>query len=529
MHEIQMLGLLEHDVLSSIEVPFLPDHSDPFSTPSLEGFTYDTRFSYTKREADKFDMDIFLLNRDHRATNTNRNSIASSGSGTIVAAPYMSAVEKRSMIPHRNSIMSTKSARSVIPPIEESPRRIIRDLPEESSEPQNKLGLGTSPSQSSVRSVQSSQSSSTTSSNAQHKGSRNKSSSRGSLTSKFTSSWLFNPFRSGLSEPQTSSISASAAPIRVSAVTPTTVVSSVTTTPKPVSIKTPTRRRSSRSSAFTFDEDAVSVYRASHTRHSPMNTPPRDEPAFGKRRSGAAINTLNLPSASSSTNCRPNPSRPKSSVAHEQAALARRWQHLFPQLSYKHEIKWKAMVTPSCLPLTVEYFPSTSELESSYDLSSYDFVVHPPEMRSFLVNPPVVNGNADDVRRAWALVVMRGMAAVRLAQGFQFVVKPSQTAAKVPLSHSKSFIVEDDMTPKPSGAADVLRSTVDPVYLSMSNEIHRISYARDSIHVRRYVRRMPPTKPFKYQCLIWPKLGVGYTELETSFVSRGLENYGWNR
>lgn len=85
------------------------------------------------------------------------------------------------------------------------------------------------------------------------------------------------------------------------------------------------------------------------------------------------------------------------------------------------------------------------------------------------------------------------------------------------------------MTPKPAGTADILRSTADPVYLSMSNEIHRISYTGEAIQVKRYVRRMPPTKPFEYECLIWPKLGVGYTELKTTFTSHGLENYGWNR
>ena len=34
MHEIEMLGLLDHDVLSSIELPFLPEPGpDPINTP----------------------------------------------------------------------------------------------------------------------------------------------------------------------------------------------------------------------------------------------------------------------------------------------------------------------------------------------------------------------------------------------------------------------------------------------------------------------------------------------------------------
>lgn len=219
-------------------------------------------------------------------------------------------------------------------------------------------------------------------------------------------------------------------------------------------------------------------------------------------------------------------------MAYAQSALARRWEHLFAQLSYKHEIKWKSIVTPGCLPLTVEHFPTTIELESSYDIFSYDFVVDPREMRSFLVRSPNTTANADEMRRSWALVVMRGMVAVRLAQGFQFVLRPhnaTEVEDKALFRRTKSFMADDDMTPKPAGAAEVLRSISDPVYLSMSNEIHRISFTGEVIQVRRYVRRMPPMHPFEYQCLIWPKLGGGYTELATSFTSHGLENYGWNR
>lgn len=81
----------------------------------------------------------------------------------------------------------------------------------------------------------------------------------------------------------------------------------------------------------------------------------------------------------------------------------------------------------------------------------------------------------------------------------------------------------------PVGAAQVLRSVSSPVYLSMSNEIHRLAYIGDSVQIRRYVRRMPPMPALEYKCLIWPKLGVGYTEHKTTFSSTNLENYGWNR
>ena len=190
------------------------------------------------------------------------------------------------------------------------------------------------------------------------------------------------------------------------------------------------------------------------------------------------------------------------------------------------------MVTPGCLPLTTEYFPSNSELETSYDVFSYDFVIDPPEMKSFLVKKPTTNSESvDEVRRAYALVVMRGMASLRLVQGFQFIVRPKDTTKDDNKREFdiRYFSLDDDRTPKPVGAAQIFQESIEPVFLCTTNEIHRISYNGESIQVRRYVRRMPSLRPFKYECLVWPKDGVGYTELSTTFGDNGLENYGWNR
>lgn len=194
------------------------------------------------------------------------------------------------------------------------------------------------------------------------------------------------------------------------------------------------------------------------------------------------------------------------------------------------------MLTPASLPLTTEYFPRPSELEHQYIVSPYDFVVDPPEMRSFFIRPPVVNSNNPEViRKAWAQAVMRAMVALRLVQGFQFVLAPSalskdaETTVATLRRTASSYTAQEEEVPKLQGAFEALKNANEPVYLSMSNEIHRIAYSGDSIQVRRYVKRVPRLMPYDYQCLIWPKLGVGYTELKTSFVLHGLENYGWNR
>ena len=530
MHEVQMLGLLEHDVFSSIEVPFLLDHTEP-SSDSTSPSNFPTDGPPSVSAANKFDLDIFALKNQH--PNSNRQSSSSSASGTIVAAPYRASTDKRNFV-NRNSMVTA------IPSIKESPRHVA-DLPNEkySHGTGDTLaatflsGLSTSPSQSSIRSTRSNVTTSSLSSTTAR--SRAPTASQPSLTSKFAPNWLFKSFRGAPVAPQATPVSASASPYRDPAAS-ATLPSSTTRppsiskptimqnprSPKPMTIKGTPPGRTARDQIF--DEDSL----ASH-RRSPLDTSPHDDPAFGVRRSSTIHQLTTHPSISPFS--RSNPSRPRLTVSYLQSSLARRWQHMFPLPLLKHEIKWKSMVVPGCLPLTIEYFPTTSELESSYDVSSWHFVVDPHEMRSFLVNPPPATGTIDEVRRAWARVVMRGMAAVRLAQGFQFVLRRTRSNEtqdrKLP-RRGKSFVTDDDMIPKPAGAAEVMDSN-DPIFLSMSNEIHRISYTGETIQVRRYVRRMPPTLPFEYQCLIWPKLGVGYTELTTSFTPHGLENYGWNR
>jgi DEP domain-containing protein 5 len=505
MHQIQMLGLLDFDVASSIEIPFLPEPVDGFSMLSADAHV-DVPIS--RAEADKFDMDIFAPKGGLQVPNPNRSSIVSLSNMTI------RNTERRNS--HRNSIITTK-----IPPIEESPKRVIVDLPAEDSPSTvatlSFSGLSTSPSQSSIHSLRSTMSA--TSLRAPR--------TRGALA-KLAPSWLLSPFRSGPSEPQTSQVSASSSPstptptrtiplpktsTSISTRTPTPskppVAAQISHSPIPMPIKgaTPVANRSTVNR--TFEEDGLVSQRASYIRHSPLNSPPPEEANFGKRRSTTSIHTIQHSSPSPGMVC--NPSQPQSSVPYAQSSFARRWQHMYPQVLYKHEIKWKAMAVPVCLPLTVEQFPPASELEKFYEVFSYDFVVDPHEMFSFLVKPPTDKNNLDDLRRAWALVVMRGMAAVRLSQGFQFVLRPPEKTGNEErrrgLRRTKSFVKEEDLTPKPIGAADVLRSPDDPVYLSMTNEIHQISYTGEAIQVRRYVLRMPTLRSFNYQCLMWPKLG----------------------
>ena len=520
MHEIQMMGLLEHDVLSSIEVPFLPDKTEPPVTP------LDANVTTTKSDADIFDLDTFSLTSNYGVANVD---IADNGGPALRAY-----ADKRAS--HRNSAIIRIST------IEESPKRIHPELPSEGL-PTSDIGPASvdipvrSPSPTSIRSARSAKSTASSRTTGW-----SGSLSKGTLASKLAPSWLFNPFRSGPSEPQTTQVSASASPIagshrkekqkesmekllttdvsrspkapsspiRMPPPSKPTVASSSTQQVQPMTIRNRIANRSNLNR--TFEEEIIVTQRSPYIRRSPISTPPPDDILAGKRRSAASTLAQSYTSMSPGTIM--NPTRPQVSISQSQASLARRWQHFYPHSKYKYDFNWKSLVTPGCLPLTVEHMPSSAELDSSFDVFSYEFIVDPSEMRSFLVKPPIPQGTAEDLRRACALIVMRGMAAVRLSQGFQFILKPSNNqveADKSTVKRTKSLIGEEDLTLRP--AAEVLSSTTDPVYLSMTNEIHRIVYTGETIQVRRYVRRMSLTRCFAYQCLIWPKLGGSNSNL----------------
>lgn len=636
MHEVEMLGLLDHDVLSSIELPCLPDiNSDPAATPrpgfmhasfstlsttngTISSTTTNNDKHLTKAEADKFDTDVFSLYQPpttHIASPmTQRNSLVSlSSEGSHSLRLEGAGGLKRSLSSHTTG--------SRITTIQESPRQGSGLLPVIS--PASELAgdadgdkrlstvaspsitgntnlLSTSPSQSSVlsgrtvRSSTSTLSAATSSTKVGSTRSATGSSARpllqkSSATSRFAPSWLWSAFsRSGISQPETSAVSASAglsspsitSPLSSAPVASTSQANALARgplrtrtpsqtsrsqsqapkpsqahqiqgpgpqppfahrSPKPVAIKAATVGRSGLSRMSPHDEEGLVVpHSRSLTRQSPLtHTPPRDldNPLYGgvKRRSGT-LSSIHPPLVSSSSVSRTNPSKPSAPVPSVQTALARRFEHIFPVPLSKHDIKWLSMITPASLPLATEYFPRPSELEKQYIVSPYDFVVDPPEMRSFLIRPPVVNSNnLEIIRRTWAQAVMRAMVALRLAQGFQFILNPSllpkgaESSVATLRRTASSYAASDEDMPKLQGAPEALKIASDPVYLSMSNEIHRIAYSGDSIQVRRYVKRVPRLMPYDYQCLIWPKLGVGYTELKTSFVLHGLENYGWNR
>jgi hypothetical protein len=173
--------------------------------------------------------------------------------------------------------------------------------------------------------------------------------------------------------------------------------------------------------------------------------------------------------------------------------------------------------------LTTGYFPTKEDLEKAYKMHRYEVSIGTEMSESFLVKRPTPDGPGPIPEVKWALAIMKVMVALRLAQGFQFVLLSDQQARQLGDFGSHA---------PPRGPSEILLDIEAPIYLSMSDQIHRIQYdpMAPSIRVERFVHKsLSAPGPIPYRCLIWPKRGGGYTECTTHFKSPEMELYGWNR
>lgn len=350
---------------------------------------------------------------------------------------------------------------------------------------------------------------------------------------RLASSIFLNPFRSAAGyppvEPVSDTAEAKASKSRNSEIEKKNLSVSSPQGPDPLPIThTPPRRvHKSREE----DANPASGQRNSFTRGSPLsssplvNTNPPSLPVVISHRSPTLVTSL-PPLV--------NPAFREPSVLYTQTSLARRWEHLFPMPTYETQIKWKTLCAPGCLPLTVEHLPTEEELAKEFRVHSYETTIGSEMNESFLVKRPVIApGQAPE--EAWGMAIMRVMVALRLAQGFQFVLQKSRIVYEplqdMSLSSTVTAKPSAGILRKPRGPSEILREADMPVYLSLSDQIHKIQYdpTAPSIRVERFVRRMPASVPIPYKCLIWPKLGGGYTECHTLFKSHDMELYGWNR
>ncbi|KAI8979791.1 hypothetical protein BDF20DRAFT_913299 [Mycotypha africana] len=95
----------------------------------------------------------------------------------------------------------------------------------------------------------------------------------------------------------------------------------------------------------------------------------------------------------------------------------RRWQHALPKVepSDGPVVHWRSLVTPACLPLTTDYFPSNEELAQHYN--HYMYTVSASEDTNLY---QAGDRNLSEHKKTENLLIE--MLSQRLAQGFQIIV-----------------------------------------------------------------------------------------------------------
>ncbi|KAG8906511.1 vacuolar membrane-associated protein iml1 [Tulasnella sp. 403] len=561
MYEIQMLGLLAHDV-STLAIPYMDDHDGLKIPPTIpDGQSPHDAIKLARQQ---YDNDVFASRGKDKSSNMPRITTTLSTAITATRGPSPQMPEYRSQFasnriseerPTLSTASSTSSMATTLATFNSNPKpiRVRSPGPKETTVVDDPVPtpISTTPKRSESPSQLSVRSTSTTST----KESKRRSTRAGTFTSKFgVGQWLIASItgRSGPSQAEASQVSISRSDVgRPAVATPTPVPprpgpviqQPSPVKPQPIAIKS-TGHAPRRTAQGIRNDDTIQQVGATPGRPrsyvSPISSSPIQDAVHvnaPQTRRTVPLEVIATPPI--------NPSRPMSVLSPSQSSLARRWQHIFPHPTLQHQIKWKSICTPACLPLTTEYYPSKTELEKAYQVYSYDVLVTPDVHASFMLKRTGKTIEEDE----WPLLVMRHMAALRLALGFQFVVAPSSPptsatgfwggntdtlgAGRFAISGSGSTAVHRHSAPThPVGASEFFKTINDYAYLSMSNQIHRISFnpVEQVIQVSRYVRRTTHSlDPVHYSCLVWPRLGDGYREAAATFSYPNLDMYGWNR
>ncbi|KAF9550916.1 vacuolar membrane-associated protein iml1 [Mortierella hygrophila] len=258
-----------------------------------------------------------------------------------------------------------------------------------------------------------------------------------------------------------------------------------------------------------------------------------------------------------------NPCNPPKTIIRMTSHL-RRWQHAFPRVRARsaspnlirsdvytdglsNTEAWRGLMSPASLPLTTDYFPSKEELQDLY--SEYIHTISLSEdWGSYGAN--------DQQRRIKANNLMKELIYHRLAQGFQLIVGSSSSSSKIKKSdvtltngdrsgESDTTATNGKVTEQDSAAYEFPSKDVDTInrtistsalkdkacYLSMGQQVQRLSIdaADGNVEVKRYERRLG-YKPenIKYQCVIWAKQLPGYMPRDLTFAYPSLSQYQWN-
>ena len=189
---------------------------------------------------------------------------------------------------------------------------------------------------------------------------------------------------------------------------------------------------------------------------------------------------------------------------------SRRWSHVFPQgeIEFKRRTgpNWKSLSAPAILPLSIDYFPSSLELEHNYTFSIYNVTLSEFEKNNFSSNKELL---LEMVRQ-------------RIVQDYQFV---------------PSYVVDD---------RDIIRRGVarnDPttqdtegsvrMYLSIGHRLQVLLYepSSDTVWVKTFLAKNSQgdnVGTFKYFYYSYCRETGGYEKVVQEFTQYSSP-YNWNK
>ena len=187
-----------------------------------------------------------------------------------------------------------------------------------------------------------------------------------------------------------------------------------------------------------------------------------------------------------------------------------RWQHVHPRRPNSASVKWKSLKSPAILPLTIEEFPTPTELASDYFQTPYRVYQND-------------DAEISEVPKSREVLV-REMVALRLSHGFQIVVGQAVSeACGKPVDRLNVFDTRN------------LSKDGTTIFLTLGNIIHRlVCVAGGEIEVTKFRRKalvdsLPERSniPISYNAAIRTILSKQY-DINSLNLRTPSEEYNWN-
>ncbi|CAG8443688.1 7242_t:CDS:2 [Scutellospora calospora] len=213
----------------------------------------------------------------------------------------------------------------------------------------------------------------------------------------------------------------------------------------------------------------------------------------------------------------------------------KRWEHVFPQPKLMNSVKWSALYTPACLPLTTDHFPIINE--HGYEEGTYTISVDPETFP--------MNQEHSITEESKTEILLNEMISQRLAQGYQLIVPPGSNTTientkirKSTSNISDNLSISPEFNKSPNFKNKELNqqfpqlnsfAVSNPCFLSKGRHVHKLTYyPADHVEVKRYLRKIEyKLDQIPYSCVIWPRGQKAYEPRKVMFTYPNI-NYKWN-